>query len=234
MKFIKILFYNVIIIASLASCSVYTRSPTKTSLIQPSIVTTSSFEKDGDNLRNYHHDISMAQEASKRSTAEASRRATAKTNKAWGFEPNYSYLYKSKVLGNNDYYIENDKIYAIEKQNDSQNCWAACLQYMLMVKFGKTVSQQTLISIIKGDPYSNNATSIDDILKLMGFGRMKISQNGAEHLVTALAENQPVMIGTMKEGDKFGHARLIVGARYSFHVRAFCKKTLTNNAGAYC
>lgn len=187
-----------------------------------SISTTQSFEKDGDDLRKYPHDLSMAIDASRRSTAAVNnyfRNVTFNGNRMVNVKENTDYLHKTKIIGNNDYYVENNKIFKIEKQSDKKNCWAACLQYMIFAKFGKTVEQQRLIEEIKGDPNANNAASIDEMSKLMGYRGMQISQDGEEHVLVAIGANQPVMIGTIDEGNPYGHARLVVGARYSFLVQ---------------
>lgn len=214
-----------LITLSIASCSQEYRSnliDAKIPGLQPKISTTTSFENDGDDLRKYRHDMNTAISRSNEvnnSMNNYFRNVTMNGQRLINIRPNNSYLSRSKIIQNNDYYIETDKIYNIEKQTNKQNCWAACLQYMIMAKYGKTVKQESLIAEIKGDPYANNAASIDDMSKLMGYRGMQISEDGEEHLAVALGENQPVMIGNMNEGDKFGHARLIIGARYSFFVK---------------
>lgn len=129
---------------------------------------------------------------------------------------NQNRFYRSKKLGINEYYIGVDKLYKMEKQIGGFDCWAACLKYIILYKTGMNVSQKKIIEEFKSKNEQNvNGATVIDIMSMLGYSNLRLTENGSMHLIESLGENQPVIVG-IKEKDMSNHAVVVTGARYSF------------------
>lgn len=135
------------------------------------------------------------------------------------FPPNIEYLKKSRRLGGNDYVVECVGLPPLDKQADSDLCWAACVQYMSETCLGIKIDQQKIAAERKrqhgGD--INSPGTVSDIMAALGYFQIHVTTDGSLHILRALGHNLPVMVGLKpgKEGEP-GHAMIIIGARYSF------------------
>lgn len=125
---------------------------------------------------------------------------------------------KSKQVGNNDYVLMYPNIVPIVKQKGENLCWAACLQYIIWDKKRIVVDQNKLaeeISDKKASVYS--PATLVEIVSALGLRGMRLSKNGAWHIMETLGWGHPLILGLQSEdGDSIGHALVIVGVRYAF------------------
>lgn len=122
----------------------------------------------------------------------------------------------SQKLGSNDYYLGFEPKKGFEQQHDANYCWASCVQYMVLARYDKYISQEDIISkyVKNAEPYDGG--SIADMFKGLGYGNLQLSADGATQIMNSLSVGLPVMIGVREPDAEVGHVLLVYGTRYSF------------------
>ena len=123
------------------------------------------------------------------------------------------YFRGMKKVGPNDYVVGLRDVPPINIQEDYLWCWAACLSYFISKEYGAIVDQRHIVDEIKqGKPSSDQAGSIIDIMRALGYSNLKVSSDGGRELVSALSLGHVAIMGLKDKK----HVVIVVAARFSF------------------
>ena len=126
----------------------------------------------------------------------------------------YNFLGDAKQIGGNRYSISLKHTYPITRQKDYTTCWAHSIKNIVKYETKKDVPLKNVIQYVQGSNEHDRATYLN-ILYKMGMTNVTTSECSSLHLLKALSEQHPVMMGYKHKEDVF-HAVVIVGATFSF------------------
>lgn len=169
-------------------------------------------------LLRMNHNMSEEIRASREATDQANKLIRFKVNGQDVKSPyNDKHLYSSKKIGPNDYLVTTSKIMPIDRQIGDDYCWAASIKYFLSREFNVTVSQRRIVDAIKKDqPSGEQAASVMEIMKSLGFARLKLTPGGSQQLIGSLGRDHVAIMGIKNKNRSVGHVVIVVAARYSF------------------